>query len=241
MEDPIFIKENSPANTDRRPLIIIGIIVVAVIAILGYLALSNNSATRNNNNSTTNNPPASTPVNSTSPSNTNNTNKNPNPVTTPPADVADDEDSDVTTPAADDQDFSPPADPTKLNVYYLKTGASGLVLSPALRDKPATSIESFIINQLFIGPNAEEKASGLKVDWTFGNESTCGAGKSYKFTMSGTSLRLDLCRAFTGADPANFVSATTQSLTETGRVSKVSIITPAGDCLGKPTGDTSCL
>jgi len=236
MEDKIFIRENQSGNNNTRIILAIVAVVVLVGGALVLLSNRSNStqatkpAANQNTKTTAPTPPTSAPVNTGTGIIGSN---NPKPTETPTTITPDTEE--LATPAAGT--FSPPSDSSKLNVYYLK----GSTLTPVLRDKPATNIESFLINQVLVGPTAAEKTAGTTIDWTFGKDSNCGSGKSYKFTLTGKSMKIDLCREFTGASASNFVNAMTQSLTETGRVSKVAIINTIGGCLGAAVGDMSCL
>lgn len=234
MEDRIFVRENAqPAAAPKTNLIIVAVALV-VIGIIAILLITRNST------------PTSVPENSGEEIADSITNPV-NPSETDTSELDDEEAEESLTPTETEEEeeeatpteFGPPTDTTKLHVYYLKSGFSQL--TPVLRDKPASAIEAFIINQTFIGPNDAEEAEGYSIDWSFGATSNCGSTKSYKFTLTGKNMRLDLCREFTGSDPENFKTALTQALTETGRVDKVAIMDPSGTCLGEASGDTSCL
>jgi len=232
MDDKIYVREET-TNRNTIVLAIIAIIFVVVgILGVGYIVLNNN-----NGKSTAQSPqPSPTPT----------PNPTPEPTTiTPPTTVNPPTQVPATPPAQTPPatTFGPPADSTKINVYFHKspeTDTNPSALVPVLRDKPTTgNIVSYTFNQILTGPSSAEQAQGFKKPWSLGGSSTCGTS-SYKYTYSGSTLTFNLCMDYTGTAPNEFINSLTLSLKDQGKITKVIALDKNGNCLGLAAGDNSC-
>ena len=142
-------------------------------------------------------------------------------------------------PPAATADYKAPEDSTKIHVYFPKASDSSGILNPVLRDKPSSNLLSFGISQVVAGPNADEKAAGLTSTWAFTGSSTCDRNVTYKFNITNSILRLELCREFSGSNAKLFISALDTTTKQIASIKKAVVLKPDGNCLD--TADKSCL
>lgn len=238
MDDKIFIREQQQSNGNRTQIIVIALAAIFIlVGLVGIIAIVTNGNSRSNTNTT-----ATTP--DSSPDNT--------PEETPPAEEPAPEptptqDPEPTptpvTPPGAEPVYTAPTDATKIHLYYPKspeTDTNPAQLVAAARTKPESNVTNYAISEVMSGPNAEERAAGYKRTWSFTGTSTC-SNKTYKYSISGSLLRIDLCKEYSGSAPEQLIDALKVSLSQVSSVRRVAIITPGGACLGKAAGDMSCL
>jgi hypothetical protein len=234
MDERLFIKEQK--SQSRNQLILIVSAVALVILGLGGMVVLLTSNNNSPSNSVTPPPVAANPeANDPEPTPVNPTPLEPDPVAPEPTPPINPEPQ--TPPAT--ADYKAPADSTKIHVYFPKASDSSGILNPVLRDKPSTNVLSFGISQVVAGPNADEKAAGLTSTWAFTGSSTCDRNVTYKFNITNSILRLELCREFSGSNAKLFISALDTTAKQIANIKKAVVLKPDGNCLD--TADKSCL
>jgi hypothetical protein len=233
MDDKIFIREQEePAEGGRSRMVMLAILALVLVAIgAGYFMFI---AGKDDSDDGDNTPIESLPV----VDNNDEEDTEDEPVDEEPVEEEDEEPVDSDEPDREDEpvaeeDFSAPEDDTKLHLYFPKADGT---FGPSLRDKPE-SATTYVITEVLRGPNSTESAAGYTKTWAFSGSSQCG-GSTFKYEVSGSTLKVTMCKDFSGSDIDKYIKALNLSITELGVASKVAVVNVGGGCMGT---DKSCI
>lgn len=241
MEDKLFIKENQASSNDMRSKLIGGAAILLIaVGIVGLILVSTGGSgdevASNTDESEIVNENADTRSNETTEdtSVTDQTSESDNSNTTDENETTEnnqtqEQETDESITTESQQEFSAPEDDTKINIYF-PTSNNGTEIAPALRDKPESGIATDIIVAMINGPTQEEQAQGLTKPWSFGPQTACEGNKTFEYSITGTTLELQLCKSLETDQPELFEKSLTTSLSEATNVDAVRVISPDGSC-----------
>lgn len=233
MDERLFIKEQKSQN--RNQLILIVSAVALVIFGLGGMVVLLTSNNRSQPATVTPPPVAVNPV----PNDPDPLPVNPIPNPEPAAPEPTTPTNPTPQPPTATPEYKAPEDSSKIHVYFPRASDTSGILTPVLREKPSSNVLSFAISQLVAGPNAAEKSAGLASTWSFTGSSTCDRNVTYKFNITNSILRLELCREFNGSSAKLFISSLDTTTKQVANIKKAVVLKPDGNCLD--TADKSCL
>jgi cell division septation protein DedD len=229
MDDKIFIKENEPTSGNNM-ILYIGIAIALVVLLgVGILLVSGGADGDDNSDSSDD-----TETVTEDDSNENGQENNNEEATVPPVEQPVEPTEPVEEPVDDDneetsQPQGPPADESKLNVYF-PSGNNGF--EPVLRDKPDGNIVAFIITEILRGPSAEERNEGLTSTWQFTGNAQCeNSNATFQFQITGTTANITMCKDFSGSDISKYERSLELSLSEQTEVESVNLLNAQGESL----------
>jgi hypothetical protein len=152
----------------------------------------------------------------------------------------------TTTPGASGSPTETPTEST-IKVYFSKdpesyddpTVVEGVVRTPSKAD-----IASFALEQLILGPSAEEKALKLFTELKLSGISNCG-GKDFKIETDSAAKKatITFCRPIDSPgvlSDARIKSEIEKTMNELSTVDSTVIITSSGNCFGDQSGMNTC-
>lgn len=224
MDDKIFIREQEePSEGNRSRMVILMILALVVVAVgASYFLFFNGNDDADTDSTTTT---ESLPVVDTDSDDLNTEEEVEEPVEED-VESADPETEPEELDNVDEEDFAAPSDETKLNLYFPKADGT---FGPSLRDKPDNAT-TYVLTEILRGPNSDEQAAGYTKTWAFSGSSQCG-GSTFKYEVSGSTLKLTMCKDFTGSDIEKYKKALNLSISELGLVSSVQVLDASGNTL----------
>lgn len=250
MDDKIFIRENAPAAEGRNlgqyaiigfAVILIGAGLIGLVSTLGNNQADDQDQASDSELTTTVDTDEAETADAESNGADEDSSSSSDPATgteTPETGNGTDTDATTTNPTQSetgnnpDFEFEAPADESLYNVYFLQSGTTGsdpTNLRPVTREKPSSgNLLADIITEVLTGPSSAEQQAGYSKNWNFSGASSCSGGRTFSFSISGTTLTLEMCKEYSGPNPEFFKQSILLSMSEQANVSEVVILKPDG-------------
>ena len=180
MNSNLYVSPKDPASNKKNLLPIIIAVLLLIIAVVLIISLIRNSSstpnTKTDNVITSVITPTTTSVATTVPTDTIAIINTSTPIPTP---------------------SGPTPTGTPIKVYFykspIKPSQSTDEVYDFLRYTADSNVVGFGVDQIFKGPNTEEKAAGYILPFTLSGSSACG-GSTYKYNYSSSFVKLTVCK-----------------------------------------------